>query len=217
MSADDEKRRAGQEAFEKLLGEAKAAQQAKQVADIPAAPPAKRTTKAAQVPPSMTPPLTPVPPATKAEATAGAAGAGGQPAVLLDSNTLTALLIGDHIHHEIVAEWYATSGRKYATCPFTENSLVRTLIRSRHSASEVGWLLVRLTADTRHEFWGDQLPYSAVPLTAVVGHRQVTDAYLVALARHRGSQVLTLDRGLASLHPDVCELLETPEAGNKTA
>ena len=206
-SADDEKRKAGQEAFEKLLNEAKASQQS-------TPPPAKKSSRAAQVPPSMTPPVAPVPPAAKVEAPAGG---GGQPAVLLDANTLTALLIGDHIHHEIVAAWYASSGRKYATCPFTENSLVRTLIRSRHSASEVGWLLVRLTADTRHEFWGDQLPYSAVPLTAVVGHRQVTDAYLVALARHRGSHLLTLDRGLHALHPDVCELLETPEASNKTA
>jgi len=204
--SDDEKRKAGQEAFEKLLNEAKASQQS-------TPPPAKRASRAAQVPPSMTPPVAPVPPAAKVDAPTG----GGQPAVLLDANTLTALLIGDHIHHEIVADWYASSGRKYATCPFTENSLVRTLIRSRHSASEVGWLLVRLTADTRHEFWGDQLPYSAVPLTAVVGHRQVTDAYLVALARHRGSHLLTLDRGLHALHPDVCELLETPEASNKTA
>jgi predicted nucleic acid-binding protein len=54
--------------------------------------------------------------------------------------------------------------------------------------------------------------FSSVPLTAVVGHRQVTDAYLVALARHRGAKILSLDKGLKALHPDVVELLETPDA-----
>ncbi len=164
----------------------------------------------AATPPSLTPPVAKVAKeaAPVTETPSGSASA----AFLLDANALTALLIGDHVHHQVVADWYANSKAKYATCPFTENSLVRQLIRSRHSASEVGWLLVRLTADPRHEFWGDSLPYSAVPLTAVVGHRQVTDAYLVALARHRNSKLLTLDKGLASLHPDVCYLLETADA-----
>ena len=35
---------------------------------------------------------------------------------------------------------------------------------------------------------------------SLMWHRQVTDAYLVALARHHGGRVATLDKGLAALH-----------------
>jgi hypothetical protein len=42
-----------------------------------------------------------------------------------------------------------------------------------------------------------------------MGHRQVTDAYLAALARRRQGRLATLDKGLAALHPDVAELLST--------
>jgi predicted nucleic acid-binding protein len=41
----------------------------------------------------------------------------------------------------------------------------------------------------------------------VIGHRQVTDAYLVALARRHGGHVATLDAGLAALHGDDVLLL----------
>lgn len=41
----------------------------------------------------------------------------------------------------------------------------------------------------------------------VIGHRQVTDAYLVALARHHGGRLATLDRGLAALHGEDVFLL----------
>lgn len=48
-------------------------------------------------------------------------------------------------------------------------------------------------------------------MTGVVGHRQVTDAYLAALVRHRGAQLATFDRALAALHPDVTALLAGSE------
>jgi uncharacterized protein len=37
----------------------------------------------------------------------------------------------------------------------------------------------------------------------VLGHRQVTDAYLAALARHHKGKLVSFDRGLAALHADV--------------
>ena len=46
----------------------------------------------------------------------------------------------------------------------------------------------------------DDIPHEAAQLGGVIGHRQVTDAYLVALARHHGGRVATLDKGLAALH-----------------
>jgi uncharacterized protein len=55
----------------------------------------------------------------------------------------------------------------------------------------------------------DAIPYQADHLIGVIGHRQVTDAYLVALARHHGGRVATLDRGLAALHGEAVHLLAT--------
>ena len=46
-----------------------------------------------------------------------------------------------------------------------------------------------------------------VDLTGVLGHAQVTDAYLAALARTRGGRVATLDRAFAAVAPDVVDLI----------
>jgi predicted nucleic acid-binding protein len=59
----------------------------------------------------------------------------------------------------------------------------------------------------RHEFWPDDLDYRDVPLHGVVGHRQVTDTYLAAMARKRSGALVTLDRGLAEMHSDVAVLI----------
>ena len=69
----------------------------------------------------------------------------------------------------------------------------------------------RSSANERHEFWPDSLSYREVRWQGVIGHRQVTDAYLAHLARARGSRLATFDQGLAKLHHDVCDLV--PSAG----
>ena len=51
------------------------------------------------------------------------------------------------------------------------------------------------------------VPYDAEALRGVVGHRQVTDAYLAALTRARRGRLATLDKGLAISHADVAYLL----------
>lgn len=60
-----------------------------------------------------------------------------------------------------------------------------------------------MTAIARHEVWADDEPFTDVDMRGVVGHRQVTDAYLPGLARARGGRLVTLDRALTALHPDV--------------
>ena len=66
-----------------------------------------------------------------------------------------------------------------------------------------------ITAQPRHEFWPDQVPFPDVELTGVIGHRQVTDAYLAQLARSRVGRLATFDQGLAQLHTDVAHLVPT--------
>lgn len=43
----------------------------------------------------------------------------------------------------------------------------------------------------------------------MIGHRQVTDAYLAQLARENSGRLATFDKALAQLHDDVTELLAT--------
>jgi predicted nucleic acid-binding protein len=55
----------------------------------------------------------------------------------------------------------------------------------------------------------DIVSFAEVEVGGVIGHRQVTDAYLAQLARRRKGQLATLDSGLAHLHNDVAVLIPT--------
>lgn len=80
------------------------------------------------------------------------------------------------------------------------------LLRSGGTTRDAVHVLRGVGAADGHTFWPDELGYEAVDLRGVVGHRQVTDAYLAALARLRG-RLATLDSALAALHDDVATLL----------
>jgi toxin-antitoxin system PIN domain toxin len=126
---------------------------------------------------------------------------------LLDSNVLVALVVAEHVHHDAAAEWLSTSDTDFATCPITQGSLVRFLLRSGQAASTARDVVIAMGSASRHEFWPDDVPFADVELGGVVGHRQVTDAYLAQLARSRQGQLVTLDSGLAHLHSDVAVLV----------
>ena len=127
---------------------------------------------------------------------------------LLDANVLIALTVTDHVHHGVVEAWFAGHDDEFATCPITEGSLLRHLLRTGTRLADARDVLLGLIAAQEHEFWSDSVPLAQVSLRGVVGHRQVTDAYLAGLARARGGWLATLDRGMAALHPDVVVLLD---------
>jgi hypothetical protein len=58
----------------------------------------------------------------------------------------------------------------------------------------------------RHEFWPDDVGYTEVPMTGIMGHRQVTNTYLVQLARSHDGRLATFNQALAKLRPDVALL-----------
>jgi predicted nucleic acid-binding protein len=63
-------------------------------------------------------------------------------------------------------------------------------------------MLVRILAVPGHEFWSDDIaPTTAASFAnlALVGHRQVTDAYLLALAKHHAGKLVTFDQGVPDL------------------
>ena len=130
---------------------------------------------------------------------------------LLDANVLIALLVDDHVHHGAAENWFAGLSQNFATCPITQGSLLRLLIREGQLAATARAVLAGTIADPRHEFWPDDIPYTEVPVQGIIGHRQVTDAYLAQLARARGSRLATFDQAMATLHSDVAELVPTAE------
>ena len=128
---------------------------------------------------------------------------------LLDANVLIALADEDHTVHARATVWFQQEGRSFATCPITQGALIRHMLRVKPGATvgEARLLLVRVEALEGHEFWPDSISYAELPEAGVRGHHQVTDAYLVALARQKGGRLATLDRALAAVHPDVAVLI----------
>jgi toxin-antitoxin system PIN domain toxin len=131
---------------------------------------------------------------------------------LLDANVLIALFDADHVHHTAVRDWFIALRDGFATCPIVEGALTRWIVRIEgHSGAAAAQRELRqLAADARHHFWPDDLAYADVDWRGVLGYGQVTDAYLVALARKHEGRLATLDRGLAALHHDVVELIPAP-------
>jgi len=129
--------------------------------------------------------------------------------VLLDANVLIALLVSDHVHHSFAETWFLGVTDGFATCPITQGSLIRLLVREGQTADAARSLLRGLAADERHEFWPDDVTYADVPTAGIIGHRQVTDAYLAQLARSRASRLATFDQALAKIHADVTDLVPT--------
>lgn len=129
------------------------------------------------------------------------------PAVLLDANVLIALVVEDHVHHGHAEAWLAASGTGFATCPITQGSLMRLLLREGQTAELARSVLQGITSDPRHEFWPDNASYHDIPVTGIIGHRQVTDAYLAHLARSYSARLATFDLALAKLHTDVADLI----------
>lgn len=126
---------------------------------------------------------------------------------LLDANVLIALTVAEHEHHERVSAWLAGVDR-VALCPVVEGALVRFLVRIGERPTVAKELLRRLHADPRCDFWPDDVSYADADLDHVQGHRQVTDAYLLALAAaHDGGRVATLDGGLSRIDPSLVLLV----------
>ena len=128
---------------------------------------------------------------------------------LLDINLLIALAWVSHMHHEKAHTWFGRhAGTGWATCPITQSGFVRVssnpnLIREAPSVKQALSALQALTAHPRHHFLEDSLSF-ADPNFAhllIVGHRQVTDAYLLALAAHHGATLVTLDKKMGNLLP----------------
>ena len=127
---------------------------------------------------------------------------------LLDVNALVALAWDSHVHHVAIRSWFrAHAGMGWATSPVTESGFVRVSSNPKVLPAAIGVAAARgvlrgLRAASGHRFWVDDVSPTDDDVPVLVGHRQVTDAQLLTLARRRHGAVVTFDSGLAALGGD---------------
>ena len=129
----------------------------------------------------------------------------GETVHLLDVNVLIALFDPGHIHHDDAHRWFALVGSTaWATCPLTENGFVRILSNPayagrRTTVADAAARLGQLTQGEGHVFWVDDaslLDASRFAPRELHGHREITDAYLLALAVSHSGALATFDGGI---------------------
>ena len=132
-------------------------------------------------------------------------------ACLLDVNVLIALMWPAHESHSQVEEWFDGHARQgWATCPLTQAAFVRILSNPAFSRDAVTprEAIAVLSANLKHRdhrFWADEISFAEALegfQGRLVGHRQVTDAYLLGLALYKRGKFATLDRSVAALLPE---------------
>lgn len=123
---------------------------------------------------------------------------------LLDVNVLLALLDSEHSAHDRAIAWVQReAGPQWASCAITQNGFLRIISQPRYPqpvplAQAVGLLADRCAQDD-HEFWAcdaSLLDPAVVDRRQLLGTKQVTDAYLLALAVARGGRLVSFDTSL---------------------
>jgi len=123
---------------------------------------------------------------------------------LLDVNVLIALLDAAHVHHPLARTWLeANIEAGWASCPLTQNGCIRIMSQPGYPGAQtpaaVAARLAEAAATQWHEFWPDDLnglETGVLDWTQVLSSRQLTDAYLLALAVKHGGCLVTLDRAV---------------------
>ncbi|TAN04232.1 MAG: PIN domain-containing protein [Rhodanobacteraceae bacterium] len=134
---------------------------------------------------------------------------------LLDVNVLIALLDAAHVHHGRARAWLAANVRHgWASCPITENGCVRILSQPAYpghvTPAQAATLLREATLTRHHAFLPDDaslLDEAAFEWRSLLTPRQLTDAYLLALASRHGACFATFDERVA--------LAAVPGAGSR--
>jgi toxin-antitoxin system PIN domain toxin len=121
---------------------------------------------------------------------------------LLDVNLLMALLWENHEHHSQARLWFKGVST-FATCPVVQLGFARIsshpLLGFGMKPEQAFGILRQFIANPRHQFIPDDLSCAdrVVRTDLMTGANQVTDCYLVALARQHGFSLATFDQPLA--------------------
>lgn len=114
---------------------------------------------------------------------------------LLDVNFLLACGWSSHAKHMSARAWLEEQPA-FATCPMSELGFVRVSMTPGYRASfeDARAALANINSRKQARFVGANLPAASLP--ALTSHTEVTDAYLVELARAHGLKLATLDDAL---------------------
>ena len=127
---------------------------------------------------------------------------------LLDVNALIALLWEDHQFHGTMARWFTRHARSgWSTCAITQSGFMRVmnqpaLAQHGRSFAELAHVLTQCVAQPSHSLLPLDFDFADVLAHCtggVVGHRQITDAYLLTSAVRADARLLTFDQGLPQL------------------
>lgn len=108
----------------------------------------------------------------------------------------------------------------FATCSFTQAGFMRittthSVTGERYGFSDARALLEDFTKWPGHAFWPTPISYfeATEPFKSRLhGPKQITDAYLLGIAKHHGGKVATLDKAMKSLAgPQFADLVEVIE------
>ena len=125
---------------------------------------------------------------------------------LLDVNVVIALLDPDHAFHERAHAWWAANQKRgWASCPLTENGVIRVMSNPNYSAkarftpADLIGRLRQFADQTNHEFWPDDISLcdeKRFVTGRLHSSHQLTDHYLLALAAEHHGRLVTFDRGI---------------------
>lgn len=123
---------------------------------------------------------------------------------LLDVNVLVAVAWDSHVHHERARAWLSAPDRAWATAPLTESGFVRVssnpkVLPAAISVEAARAVLTALRSVPGHRFLIDDVSIAAADVPPLAGHRQVSDAHLLVLARRHGTRLVTFDSGIVAL------------------
>ena len=127
---------------------------------------------------------------------------------LLDANVLIALCWSNHVHHSAAHSWFkGHAAQGWASCAFTQSAFVRVILQPAFSGSamqagEVVKLLALNTAHAKHHYLNVDFDMRAVQSACtggLLGHRQITDAWLLTTAIRHQTKLVTFDAGIGAL------------------
>jgi uncharacterized protein len=124
---------------------------------------------------------------------------------LLGVNVLLALLDSDHVDHERARAWISNEiEHGWASCAITENGFVRIISQPRYpspvSPSQAVDRLAHAADTEYHKYWPctvSLLDPRIFDHSRIHGSRQVTDAYLLALATANDGRFVTFDQTIS--------------------